>query len=548
MAVYLTRTDAARSRNHTMPLAPHILAAIDGAAVALALVCAAVAAVVAALVGIRRGRAQAEQSATSRANEEARRVIEGATARAKETELAAERAASERRAAVDREVATALAGMQESQERAQRIQDTLERKLELIAERETRLDAQEQALTARAKEIEDRIASLERDRTALRDRLSQISGLSPEQARALVLQDARERSELEAAALEQKLIAEAESRAADKAREVTLQAIQRYAGQTAADSIVRTVKIPSDDMKGRLIGREGRNIRAIEKATGVDIIIDDTPGVIAVSCFDRVRQTIAVEALQKLVSDGRVHPSRVEEAVEHARREVQDRINTLGTEAVVEANVQGLHPKVIETMGRLGFRTSYGQNVLRHSIEVAYLCQLIADQLGLNGAIARRAGFLHDIGKAMDHEVQGGHAIIGMDFLKQYGERSEAVLNAVGGHHLDIPTTTPYTPIVMAADAISGARPGARRESMEMYIKRLRQLEDIAKAQPHVTEAYAIQAGREVRVIVDAAKADDAHAHLIAKRIAEQVQAEMTFPGEIKVTVLREVRAEATAR
>jgi ribonuclease Y len=531
-----------------MPLAPPLLAAIDATAIGLAAAFGAVTAVIAAIAGTRIGRARAERSATSRANEEARRVIDDAKARAKETELAAERAASERRAAVDREVATALAGMQESQERAQRIQDTLERKLERIAERESRLDAQEQSLAARVKDADDRLAALERDRTALQARISQVAGLSTEQAREIVLQDARERSELEAAALEQKLIAEAESRAADKAREVTLQAIQRYAGQTAADSIVRTVKIPSDDMKGRLIGREGRNIRAIEKATGVDIIIDDTPGVIAVSCFDRVRQTIAVEALQKLVADGRVHPSRVEEAVEHARREVNDRINTLGSEAVVEANVPGLHPKVVETMGRLGFRTSYGQNVLRHSIEVAYLCQLIADQLGLNGAIARRAGFLHDIGKAMDHEVQGGHAIIGMDFLKQYGERSEAVLNAVGGHHLDIPTTTPYTPIVMAADAISGARPGARRESMEMYIKRLRDLEGIAKAQPHVTEAYAIQAGREVRVIVDAAKADDAHAHIIAKRIAEQVQREMTFPGEIKVTVLREVRAEATAR
>ena len=325
-------------------------------------------------------------------------------------------------------------------------------------------------------------------------------------------------------------------------------AIQRYAAENVGESTVRSIKITSEDMKGRIIGREGRNIRAIEKATGADILVDDTPGVISVSCFDRVRQAIAAEALQRLVADGRIHPTRIEELVEQTKRDIEEKIVKVGNEAVVEADVRGLHPKVIEALGKMHFRTSYGQNVLRHSVEVAFLCQMIADQLGLNGSIARRAGLLHDIGKAMDHEMEGGHPAIGMEFLKKYGEKSEAVLNACGGHHGDIPATTAYTPIVMAADAISGARPGARRESMEMYIKRLEQLESIAREQPHVDEAHAIQAGREIRVILNAKKADDTTAFQIAEAIAKRVEAEMTFPGEIKVTVLRETRAEAIAR
>jgi ribonuclease Y len=270
--------------------------------------------------------------------------------------------------------------------------------------------------------------------------------------------------------------------------------------------------------------------------------------VISVSCFDPIRRTIAAESLQRLVADGRVHPSRVEELVAQTKRDVNERIKKAGGDAIVEANIRGLHGKIVEAMGKLHFRTSYGQNVLRHSVEVAFLSQIIADQLGLDGQVARRAGFLHDIGKAMDHEIEGGHPAIGMEFAKKFGEKSEAVLNAIGGHHNDIPSTTPYTPIVMAADAISGARPGARRESMELYVKRLEQLESIARAFDPVDEAFAVQAGREVRVIVDARKADDDTTFAIAKEIAKRVEEEMTFPGEIKVTVLREIRAEAAAR
>jgi len=362
------------------------------------------------------------------------------------------------------------------------------------------------------------------------------------------MEEVRQEAAHEASILTQRLIEEAEAEARSRSREITLMAIQRFAAEHVADSTVRSVRIPSDDMKGRIIGREGRNIRSLEKVTGVDILVDDTPGVIAVSCFDPIRRTIAAEALQKLVADGRVHPSRIEEIVKGVQRDLDERIQKAGNEAVVECNIRGLHPKIVEAIGKLHFRTSYGQNVLRHSVEVAYLSQMIADQLGLDGELARRCGFLHDIGKAMDHEMEGGHPAIGMEFCRRFRERDPAVLNAIGGHHGDIEATTPYTPIVMAADAVSGARPGARRESMEMYIKRLEQLEGLAREHEEVDEAHAIQAGREVRVIVNAERADDATAHRIAKQIAKRVEEEMTFPGEIKVTVLREVRAEALAR
>jgi ribonuclease Y len=471
-----------------------------------------------------------------------------ASNRAKDIQLAAQKQAAERRSEVDREVKLALQSMQESQVRTQKIQETLERKLEHINDREVRLDQQDKAINARQAELAQALITVTQERESIQRRLSEIAGLTVDQAREIFLEDVRNNSMRQAAVVEHKIIAEAESKAGERAREITLMAIQRYAAETVSDSTIRSVKIPSEEMKGRIIGREGRNIRAIEKLTGVDILIDDTPGVISVSCFDRVRQAIAAETLQKLVADGRVHPSRVEEVVEQVRKDIHQRIIQHGTEAALEADIRGLNPKIIEAMGKLHFRTSYGQNVLRHSLEVAFLSQLIADQLGLNGAIARRAGFLHDIGKAMDHEIEGGHPAIGMEFAARHGEKTDAVLNAIGGHHSDIPPTTPYTPIVMAADALSGARPGARRESMELYIKRLEQLEAIAREQPSVTEAFAVQAGREIRVIVDARKADDATTHMIATAIAKRVEDEMTFPGEIKVSVLREVRAEAVAR
>ena len=300
-------------------------------------------------------------------------------------------------------------------------------------------------------------------------------------------------------------------------------------------------------MKGRVIGREGRNIRAFEKSTGVDVIIDDTPGLVVVSCFDPVRREIARKTLEKLVQDGRIHPARIEELVVATTKEMDEELLRLGREAVQEANLPNVAKAIVPMLGRLAYRTSYGQNVLRHSMEVAYVAQVIAEELGLDGAIARRCGLLHDIGKAMDHEQEGGHPQIGKDFLKRFNE-SEAVLNATEGHHGDVPATTPYTPIIMAADAISASRPGARRESLERYIKRLHDLEELATAFECVRQAYAIQAGSEIRVIVDAKQVDDAISAKIARDISKKIEDSMTYPGEIKVTVIREVRAVEYAR
>lgn len=485
----------------------------------------------------RKEAAQFEQAA-----------IAQVTVRVRELELQAERGIAERRKAVDSEVSKALGGIHESQQSIAKSQATLDTRFERLTKQEQRLEARDTVVQQALAEAEQTRTRLQAEQAGVRARLEQIARMDEAQARATLLAEVRANSEHEAAELSQRIIESAEASARERGREFTLMAIQRYASDNVAESTVRTVKIPNDEVKGRIIGREGRNIRAIEKATGADILIDDTPGVIAVSCFDRVRQAIAAEVLQRLVADGRVHPSRIEEVVQQVKQDIQETIIEKGNEAALEANVRGLHPKLIEAMGRLHYRTSYGQNILRHSVEVAYLSQVIADQLGLDGAIARRCGFLHDIGKALDHEVEGPHPAIGMEFARRHGEKSEPVLNAIAGHHSDIPATTPYTPIVMAADAVSGARPGARRESMDLYVKRLQQLEAIAKEQPAVQEAYAIQAGREVRVILDATNTDDAMAFTLARDIAKRVEAEMTFPGEIKVTVLREVRAEATAR
>ena len=530
------------------------IAAILGAAV-IALVVGAVVGIVilnfASGRGIKSARAEADRvlaDAKAQAALAADAVRSDGERKAREIELAAEKSASEKRTALERDSRATQIKLDETLSRATQREETLDRKLESIDAREKRIDAREADLKRQDEEAKRVNEENERTRTELRGALSKLSGLTQEQARELYMTEVREQADHDAAGLRQKILDEATRDAKSKAREITLMSIQRYAAENVGESTVRSIKITSEDMKGRIIGREGRNIRAIEKATGADILVDDTPGVISVSCFDRVRQAIAAEALQRLVADGRIHPTRIEELVEQTKRDIEERIVKVGNEAIVEADVRGVHPKIVEALGKMHFRTSYGQNVLRHSIEVAFLAQMIADQLGLNGAIARRAGLLHDIGKAMDHEMEGGHPAIGMEFLRKFGEKSEAVLNACGGHHGDIPSTTAYTPIIMAADAISGARPGARRESMELYIKRLEQLEAIAREQPFVDEAHAIQAGREIRVILNAKKADDTQAFQIAEAIARRVEAEMTFPGEIKVTVLRETRAEAIAR
>ncbi len=490
--------------------------------------------------GTLKKAAEEGKRLTDRAQEDAKSVVQRA-------ELDADRRLSDRKSKVEQEFEQTRNELREAEKRVAKREDLLDKKLETLTTKEDQLNRATESTKAREDKLKLRETDLEKLMTEQKEKLLSISGMSVESARDMLMQRVEQESRQEMAKVQRKVIEEAESHAKEKAREITLMAVQRYATEHTAESTVRAVPIPSDDMKGRIIGREGRNIRAIEKATGVDIIVDDTPGVIVVSCFDKIRQAVAVESLQRLIADGRMHPSRIEEVVEKVRSEIDEKVIKAGKDAVMEVNLRGLHPKMVEAMGKLHYRTSYGQNVLRHSVEVAYISQLIADQLGFDGSIARRCGFLHDIGKAMDQEQEGTHPKIGFDFAKQYGEK-DPVLNAIAGHHGDVPSTTFYTPIVMAADAVSSARPGARRESLEKYNQRLEQLQDIAMGYTGVTEAYAIQAGREVRVMVDAKRVSDDEAYVIAQGIAKKVSDEMTFPGEIRVTVLRETRAIEFAR
>lgn len=498
----------------------------------------------------------------SGARQQAQEMVRAAEAEAenirRKAELDMRDELARRREEFERETEAIRNELKEAERRLAKREDNLDRKLDALTSKERYLDEldasikkREAVVAQKEAELDQLIAErrelLERAKEEQKQALLRLTGLSPEEARRQCLKLVEEEVQHEASLIVQRHLQRAEEEAKEQALRITLQAIQRYAGEHTSESTVAAIPIASDDMKGRVIGREGRNIRAFEKATGVDVIVDDTPGVIVVSCFDPVRRAVAAEALQKLLEDGRIHPARIEEVVEQVNKEVAQRIIKYGREACIEANVQGLHPKIVEMLGRLHYRMSYGQNILRHSIETAYLCQVIADELGLDGGIARRCGLLHDIGKAMDHEVEGSHAAIGAEFVRKYGEREE-VVNAIAGHHNDIPATTPYTPIVMAADAISGARPGARRETLEKYIKRLEQLEAIAMDQKGVRQAYAIQAGREVRVIVDPEQVDDGSTVLIARNIAKRVSEEMTFPGEIKITVLRELRTIEFAR
>jgi ribonuclease Y len=506
--------------------------------------------VVGAGVGVVLVRLMGGQTIT-RARQEAETTVSraksDAQATAQKAQLDAEKLVLERKQQFETEAEGVRRELKETEKRVAKREDMLDKKLENLDAKEHELGKQLEQLKAREQRLVTKEEDLDNVIQQQKDRLLSIAKFSEDEAKAEVLRVFEDAVRLDMAKVAAKHIEDAENEVKKKAQEITLMAIQRYATEHTSDSTVRSVPIPSDDMKGRIIGREGRNIRAIEKATGVDIIVDDTPGVIVVSCFDKIRQAVAVESLNRLIADGRMHPTRIEEVVEKVKAEMEERVLKAGKDAVLEVNLRGIHPKISEAMGKLSFRTSYGQNVLRHSIEVAYLCQIIAEQLGLDGTLARRCGFLHDIGKAMDHEMEGGHPKIGMDFAKQFGEK-EAVLNAIGGHHADIPATTFYTPIVMAADAVSSARPGARRESLEKYVQRLTELQDIAMSQQGVNEAHAIQAGREVRVMVDAKRVTDDQAQLIAYNIAKKVSEEMTFPGEIKVTVLRETRAVEFAR
>lgn len=428
------------------------------------------------------------------------------------------------------------------------------RREELVQQAAEDLKKQEKLVESTQRKLAERIENANRKNEMLngliqkqQSELQQIAGLSKEEA-SKQLMSVLERdlqSEMGTQILKhQRRVAET---ADQKAQEILLTAMQRYASAYTAESTTSTVDIPNDDMKGRIIGREGRNIRAFEKATGIDIIIDDTPGVVIVSGFDPVRREIARQSLDKLIQDGRIHPSRIEEIVAGTEKEIDQFIRKKGLEAVEEVNIGGVHEKVSQMLGRLHFRTSYSQNVLRHSVEVAFLSGLIAEMIGLDPVLARRCGLLHDIGKAADHELEGGHPKIGADILKRHGEGPE-VVHAALGHHDQLFTEYPYTLLVATADACSASRPGARRESLERYIKRMEELESIAKGFHGVEQAFAIQAGRELRVIASSKETDDVAAAKICHDIAQAFEQQLTYPGEIKVTVVRESRFTEVAR
>lgn len=489
---------------------------------------------------IRKSASTDAQRIIADAKQKADDIIKSGEVEAKAEYLAKQEAFS-------KETAETRSELKELERRLTKREDNVDRKLDTLASKEKKLETDTRRVGEREAQVESKRKELDEVLSRQKAELSRISGLSRDEATKRLLASIEQDVEQDAARIVEKRLAEARETVEEKSREVVVTAIQRYAAEHTSASTVSTVEIPSDEMKGRVIGREGRNIRAFERATGVDVIVDDTPGVVLVTAFDPVRREVAKRSLSKLIQDGRIHPGRIEEVVNETSEEIQKEIMEKGKAAAVEVNVGGLHKRIIELLGRLSFRTSYGQNVLRHSIEVAFLCQCMADEIGLDGKLARRCGLLHDIGKAVDHEVEGGHPQIGHDICKRFNEPPE-VLNAAQGHHGDVEATSLYTPLVAAADAISASRPGGRRESLERYIKRLEHLEGLALEQHGVKQAYAIQAGREVRVLVDSAAVDDARAAKIAHDVAKRIEEEMTYPGEIRVTVIREIRAVGIAQ
>ncbi|NIA21759.1 MAG: ribonuclease Y [Anaerolineaceae bacterium] len=448
-----------------------------------------------------------------------------------------------------RESEAARTELKETERRLSKREDSLAEQGEMLVRKEKTVEAIEARLSDREKELTEQEAKLTATLAEEMEHLTRISGMGREEACQTFLRMVGEEMEQEEAEIVQNAIERANETASEKSREIIVQSIQRMASDVTAQSTVSSVDIPNDDMKGRVIGREGRNIRAFEKATGIDVIVDDTPGVVIVSGHDPVRREIAKRAMSKLILDGRIHPSRIEEVVAETKKEVDEQINEVGRQVILDLKLRGVNNKLVPLMGRLQFRTSYGQNVLTHSLEVARLSAAIAEQLGLDARLAQRCGLLHDIGKAIDHEVEGGHPKIGADLLRRHGERAE-VVEAAAGHHDLKQAMSIYSWIVSAADAVSASRPGARRESLERYIERLEKLESIAMAfkGDGVESAYAIQAGREVRVIINAEKADDAMSIKLARDIARQIEGDLTYPGEIRITVIREKRAVEYAR
>lgn len=499
-----------------------------------------------AVVGFMIDRALKGAAYKSRDEILAQATREAENAR-KAQDLAAKEELITRREQLEREINSIRDELREQERRLDRRETIVDEQQQDITKKERMLELTQRKLADRTEAIETRENELQQVLKQQQDQLYKISGLSQSGAQEMLLGRLNSELKNEKGNIILKHEAELKQTCDKMAREIIGMAVQRYAASHTSETTVSSVDIPNDEMKGRIIGREGRNIRAFEKFTGVDVIVDDTPGVVIVSAFDSVRRETAKLALVKLIQDGRIHPTRIEEIVAETQKEMEIHIRHLGQEAAQEAGVPGLHEKLIDLMGRLNFRTSYSQNVLRHSIEVAFLTGMLAEQLGLDGLLARRCGFLHDIGKAADHEMEGGHPKVGAELLKRYGEGPE-VVHAALGHHDDIRVDYLYTVLVASADAISAARPGARRETLEKYVKRLEELEALACGFPGVEQAYAIQAGREIRVVVDSKHVNDRQASTMCRDIAKAIEESLTYPGEIKVSVLRETRAVEYAR
>jgi ribonucrease Y len=447
----------------------------------------------------------------------------------------------------DKEVLEKNRRVNDTESRIKQKEQSINQKLENLDKQAKDNDTIKENLTRQIEVVNLKRTELEKHQEEHIRRLEKIAALTAEEARSQLIESLRQETQTRALALQQEIIDDAKQKANKEARKIIIQSIQRTAAEQAIENSITVFNLESDEIKGQIIGREGRNIRAIEAATGVDLIVDDTPEAIVLSSFDPLRREIARLSLQRLVTDGRIHPARIEEIVEKTRKQIEEQVMEIGERTVIELGIHGLHKELVRIVGKMRFRSSYGQNLLMHSREVANLCGIMAAELGMNPKLAKRAGLLHDIGKVPDEETELSHALLGMKLAEKYGE-NPAVVNAIGAHHDEVEMQYVIAPIIQACDAISGARPGARREIMQQYLQRIKDLESLALAYPGVEKAYAIQAGRELRVIVEADKVTDIDSDKLSFEIAQKIQTEMTYPGQIKVTVIREKRAVNVAR
>ncbi|PIE69668.1 MAG: ribonuclease Y [Deltaproteobacteria bacterium] len=508
-------------------------------------------AVVAGAVGGYFFRKKYSEGQARNIEEQGRQIIENAIIQAeqlkKETLLQSKEEAYQIKQDVEKELKADRDALKSEERQLSRRQDSLKKEWESYERKTLDLQAAREKLGRKEDEIKERYQEVENLIGQQRHEMARIAGISQEEAKKLLMASLESQARMDAAKRLTKIENEMKMEADRRGKNILALAISRYAGEYVADKTVSVVPLPSDEMKGRIIGREGRNIRAIEAATGIDIIIDDTPEAVILSGFNPVRREIARLALLQLITDGRIHPGRIEEVVAKVTRELDVSMREAGEQATFDVGAHGVHVELIKLLGRLRYRTSYGQNMLQHSLEVAFLCGVMAAELGIDVKTAKRAGLLHDIGKAVDHEVEGSHAVIGRDLAKKYGE-PEAVVYAIGAHHEDQPPQSVLDVLVQSADALSGARPGARKEMLQSYVKRLEDLEKIANSFSGVDKSYAIQAGRDLRIIVDSGSVDDDQAVLLSQDVARSVQEQLTYPGQIRVTVIRETRAVEFAR